>query len=146
MDDRVMGWLNFSLMEAKEVSLSDGQAWRFRPTDQRRTLTLIFEYRIADTWVLNLRSYYGSGFAFVSDDPGLPRYPRDHYPEYKRIDVGARYSFTIHSVSSTVFVEVTNLFSHRNVLSFRGRPIDQFTPDSNLLLPLIANVGFRVKF
>lgn len=145
-DARVMGWLNFSLMEAREINSLDGQGWRYRPTDQRITITAIFEYRVADKWFWNLRSYYGTGFAFVDDNPGVRGYPSLHYPDYKRIDVRLSHSFKIHAVSSTVFVEITNLLSTRNILSFKPIPKDQFTPDHNLLLPMNLNAGVRLVF
>lgn len=144
-DARVMGWVNFSFMVAKEVTDGDTVGWHYRPTDQNRTLTAVFEYRVADDWVANIRSYYGSGFAFLDNVPG-GGYVRNHYPEYKRIDVRLNHTFSHQPLRATAFVEITNLLSNRNVSSFRSGTQANKSPDYNLLLPLILNVGIQLRF
>jgi outer membrane receptor protein involved in Fe transport len=145
-DERVMGWLSFSWMVAKEVKDAPGEKWHLRPTDQRMTLNFVFEPRLAENWVLSLRSLYGTGFAYVNDLPGTKSYQIDHYPDYKRIDVRLNYSFETGPLRSTAFVEITNLFSMRNVLSFQGTLYDPSTPDYALLLPMIINVGMKYEY
>ena len=145
-DERVTGWLSFSWMVAKEVKDAPGEKWHLRPTDQRMTLNFVFEPRLAENWVLSLRSLYGTGFAYVNDLPGTRSYQIDHYPDYKRIDVRLNYSFETGPLRSTAFVEITNLFSMRNVLSFQGTLYDSSTPDYALLLPMIINVGMKYEY
>jgi outer membrane receptor protein involved in Fe transport len=144
-DSRVMAWINVACMVAKENNAYDGQGWQYRPTDQRKTVTTVFEYRIADQWVVNLRALYGSGYAYVDDSPGIRGETRLHYPDYKRADVRLSYAFTVEAITAAVFLEITNLFAHRNVYSFTGTLQDPQTPDYNLLLPMIINVGFRLR-
>lgn len=148
-DERLMGWISFALMEAKEINSFDKRGWRFRPTDQSRTLTAVFEFKVSDAWILNLRSFYGSGFAYATDLPALPpgtKDPRQHYPEYKRIDVRINYSFSAQPFAVTTFAEITNLFGQKNTFSFTGTLHDNGIPDQNLLLPFLLNLGVRIKF
>ena len=144
-DSRVMAWINVAYMVAKENNVYDGRGWQYRPSDQRKTVSTVFEYRIANRWVLNLRALYGSGYAYVNDSPGVERDTRLHYPDYKRADVRLSYAFKFEAITSVVFFEITNLFAHRNVYSFAGTLQDPQTPDYNLLLPMIINVGFRIR-
>ncbi|MCX6145162.1 MAG: TonB-dependent receptor [Ignavibacteriales bacterium] len=145
-DDRVTGWLSVSWMDAKEVKDGPGEKWHLRPTSQRLTLNFVFEPRLAENWVLSLRSLYGTGFAYANDLPGTKYYQINHYPDYKRIDLRLNYSFEAGRVRSTTFVEITNLFSMRNVLSFQGTLNDPTTPDYTLLLPMIINVGMKFEY
>jgi len=144
-DQQVMGWVNFGVLVAKEQLGPDGQ-WQYRPTDQRRTITAVFEYRGIPRTLLNLRAYYGSGFAYTDNSPGTEFYFRKHYPEYKRIDVRLSYELQVETMSPTVFVEVLNIFSHRNVLSFTERGENPSYPDANLLLGRVVNVGVHLEF
>ncbi len=143
-DERVLAWINVALMRAREFNYFDGMGWRFRPTDQTKTVTTVFEYRIADRWLLNLRALYGSGFAYGNDLPGVED-SRLHYPDYKRADARISFSFNMGSAATTTYLEVMNLFAQRNVFSFTGKLQDPETPDFNLLLPMVVNVGIRVK-
>ena len=143
-DERVLAWINVGLMRAREFNFFDGQGWRFRPTDQTKTVTTVFEYRIADRWLLNLRALYGSGFAYGNDLPGVED-SRLHYPDYKIADARISFSFNVGSAATTTYLEVMNLFAQRNVFSFTGKLQDPETPDFNLLLPTVVNVGIRVK-
>ena len=145
-DERVMGWFNVAWMKAKEVNDTPGSQWHNSPTDQRMTLNFVFEPKIAEGWVLSLRSMYGSGYAYVTDLPGTRSFVRDHYPDYKRIDLRLNYSFKTGPLQTTAFIEITNVYSMRNVRSFQGTLHDDSTPDYNLLLPMIINVGIRYEY
>jgi outer membrane receptor protein involved in Fe transport len=145
-DGRVNGWLSVSWMDAKEVKDGPGALWHLRPTNQRMTLNLVFEPRIAENWVLSLRSLYGTGYAYATDLPGTKYYQINHYPDYKRIDIRLNYSFETWRVHSTAFLEITNLFSMQNVLSFQGTLYDPSTPDYTLLLPMVINVGMKFEY
>ena len=144
VDERVLAWINLAFMRAREYNFFDGRGWRFSPTDQTKTVTTVFEYRIADRWLLNLRALYGSGFAYGDDLPGV-KDERLHYPDYKRADARISYTFTKGSTTTTAYLEIMNLFAYRNAFSFTGQLKDHDTPDMNLLLPTIVNVGIRVK-
>jgi outer membrane receptor protein involved in Fe transport len=144
-DPRVFGWINVAVMRAEEFNLYDGKGWKLSPLDQRKTVTTVFEFRVAERWSVNLRAFYGSGFAYVDDLPGVPDL-RMHYPEYKRADARLNYFFPIAGAASTVYLEVLNLFAHRNAFSFSDTQSGALTPDVNLLLPMIVNAGMRVEF
>ena len=145
-DERAMGWLNVAWMKAKEVNNAPGSQWHRSPTDQSMTVNFVFEPKIAKGWVLSLRSMYGSGYAYVSDLPGTRGYVFNHYPDYKRVDLRLNYAFKTGPLQTTAFIEVTNLLSMKNVQSFKGTIHDPSTPDYNLLLPMIINVGMRYEY
>jgi len=144
-DPRVFGWINVAVMRAEEFNLYDGKGWRLSPTDQRKSVTTVFEFRMSPQWSVNLRAFYGSGFAYVNDLPGVPDL-RLHYPEYKRADVRLTHARTIGPLAATIYIEVLNIFSHRNAFSFTGEQKNPLTPDVNLLLPMIVNAGVRVEW
>ena len=143
-DQQVMGWINFGILVAKE-QIDPEKSWHYRPTDQRRTIATVFEYRGIERVTLNLRAYYGSGYAYADNSPGEFDYARNHYPEYKRVDVRASYHIPITAVSTQLFVEVLNIFAHRNVLSFTGNGQNPAYPDSYLLLGRVLNAGVHVE-
>jgi hypothetical protein len=144
-DPRVFGWINVAVMRAEELNEYDGKGWRLSPADQRKTLTTVFEFRIAERWSVNLRAFYGSGFAYLNDVPGTPDL-RMHYPEYKRADARINHFFAIAGASSNVYLEILNIFAHRNAFSFTGTQTTPLTPDVNLLLPMILNIGMKVEW
>jgi hypothetical protein len=49
-------------------------------------------------------------------------------------------------VSSVAYVEVLNVFGYRNAFSFTGEAKNPTTPDVNLLLPTVVNVGVRAEW
>jgi outer membrane receptor for ferrienterochelin and colicin len=146
-DPKVFGWMNVAVMRAEERNYYDSFGWRFSPTDQRKTVTLVFELRPAERFSMNIRAFYGSGFAYLNDAPDSLIDPRKHYPEYKRADVRASYTIKFSDrLSSTIYLEAMNIFGYRNAYSFRGAITDPSNPDVNLLLPTIINVGVRADF
>lgn len=144
-DSRVFGWINVAVMRAEEFNVYDGLGWRLSPLDQRKTVTTVFEFRPAERWSVNLRAFYGSGFAYVDDLPGVADL-RQHYPEYKRADARISHLFAVGSAATTVYLEILNIFAHRNAFSFTGAERDALSPDVNLLLPMIVNAGVRVEW
>jgi len=144
-DERVFGWINVAVMRAEEYNEYDGLGWRLSPADQRKTVTTVFEFRLSDRLSVNLRAFYGSGFAYLNDAPGTPDL-RLHYPEYKRADARVSYAVPVAGTASQVYLEILNLFSHRNAFSFTGEQKNPLTPDVNLLLPMIVNAGVRVQW
>jgi hypothetical protein len=69
-----------------------------------------------------------------------------HYPEYKRADARISHFFAVAGASSTAYLELLNIFAHRNAFSFTGTQTTPLTPDVNLLLPMIVNAGIRVEW
>lgn len=144
-DERVMAWVNLALMRAREINMYDNRGWRFAPNDQMKTVTAIFEYRMADRWAVNLRALYGSGYAYGGDLPGVHD-TREHYPDYKRADARINFTFPLAGLNCLSFLEVMNLFNFRNVRSFSTAGENAATPDFNLLLPRVVNIGLQVRF
>ncbi len=144
-DERVMAWVNLALMEAREINLYNGGGWHFMPTDQQKTVTAVFEYRVAHQWTANVRAFYGSGYAYGADLPGVDD-TRLHYPNYVRVDARINFQFPLAGMDCLSFLEIMNLFNFRNVSSFATTAEKVAEPDFNLLLPRVVNVGLKVKF
>jgi hypothetical protein len=147
-DERVFGWVSAAFLDAKEINQYDNLGWRFRPNDQAKTVTVVFEYKINEHLTANIRAYYGSGFAYGVDTPGVSitgvEDKRLHYPDYKRADVRIQYAQVIDKVRGMIYIDIMNLFAQRNVLSFTG-PAQPGQPlDFNHLLPMVANVGIKI--
>jgi hypothetical protein len=144
-DERVMAWINVALMVAKEENIFDGRGYHYSPYDQQKTVTAVFEYRVADRWTVNLRAFYGSGYAYGDDLPGVSD-KRQHYPNYTRADARINYQFPAAGLEWLSFLEIMNLFNFRNVQSFSTVGEHVTEPDFNLLLPRVVNIGLKVRF
>ncbi len=144
-DARVFGWVGASFQTAKENNYFDTKGWRYSPSDQAQTVTVIFNYRVNEHWSGSLLAFYGSGFAYGIDTPGFGE-NRKHYPNYKRADVRVQYKFSAGPPTAMLYVEVQNVFGHKNARSFTGPASSQWTLEYNLLLPRVWNAGVRVWF
>jgi hypothetical protein len=144
-DQRVFGWINAAFLSARQQNRFDGLGRRFLPTDQAKTVTVVFEYRISEELTANIRALYGSGFAYGENTPGV-RDSRGHYPDYKRADARIQYARAFGRVRGMLFLEIMNLFAFRNVQSFQGSVGSTGEPDLNLLLPMVVNVGLKAWF
>ena len=136
---------NAAFLSARQQNRFDGLGRRFLPTDQAKTVTVVFEYRISQELTANIRALYGSGFAYGENTPGV-RDSRGHYPDYKRADARIQYARAFGDVRGMVFLEIMNLFAFRNVQSFQGSVGSSGQPDLNLLLPMVVNVGLKAWF
>jgi outer membrane receptor protein involved in Fe transport len=145
-DSRVMGWLNLSILYADERNTMLGEGWRPRVTDQRRTLSTTFEYRISPRFSCNLRAYYGGGYPLLNDTTRPFGYALKHQPEYKRLDLGARYTIPVKNCKLTFILDIQNVFNYRNVAMFFGKPPKESGFDWYLLLPRVINVGMKFEF
>jgi hypothetical protein len=74
---------------------------------------------------------------------GIPD-KRLHYPDYKRADFRIQYTHAIGGVRGMICLDILNLYSQRNVLSFAGPVLPGQPLDFNLLLPMVVNVGVKV--
>jgi hypothetical protein len=144
-DQRVFGWVSAAFLVAKELNHFDNLGWRFRPNDQAKTVTLVFEYHFNEHLTANIRALYGSGFAYGVDTPSVSITglgdARMHYPDYKRADLKLQYSGMIDGLRGMITLDIMNVFGFRNVQSFAG-------PGQllgfNLLLPMVIDLGIRV--
>jgi len=144
-DARVFGWVGASFQTAKENNYFDTKGWRYSPSDQAQTVTVIFDYRVNEHWSGSLLAFYGSGFAYGIDTPGFDE-NRKHYPNYKRADVGLQYKISGVPPTAMFYIEVQNVFGHKNARSFTGPVNSPWTLEYNLLLPRVWNAGVKVWF
>ncbi len=144
-DQRVFGWINAAFLIAKQNNRFDTLGRRFLPSDQAKTVTLVFEYRLSEHLTANIRALYGSGFAYGDNVPGVIDY-RLHYPDYKRADMRFQYSRAFGSVRGMIYLEIMNFFSFQNVQSFSAPGSAIAPPEYNLFLPMVVNVGLKAWF
>ncbi|HEY0970858.1 MAG TPA: TonB-dependent receptor, partial [Gemmatimonadales bacterium] len=139
-------WASYAL--ARSADLVDGRRVP-SPLDQRHTFTAGVSYRPDDSWLVSVAGIHHSGWpttpsVVVSDTLAgqvivttrefAPR-NSDRLPPYHRVDVRVTRQFRIGGGRLSAFVDVFNLFDHRNprvpdpsVLPAFGRRFDTFLP------------------
>ena len=156
---RFYGWVSYGLLDAREDLLNDriGEYPRF--TDQRHTLSVVGEWDMGSRWNSNLRIQYGSGYAYT---PSIAQYNSQKgqwewiqgaknsvtLPEYRRVDVRIAKEFELAGLSTSAFLDVSNLFNFTNIQSYRYRFNSNGSPyvESIKLWPILPTFGVTVKF
>lgn len=154
----VSGWVSYGYLIAEQDILNDTYGWHPRYSDQRHTLSATGTWEPGREWSLNLRFVYGSGYPFTPStaiyDPtrktwiwisGAPNSER--LPSYSRTDFRATKNFSLFGFSTSVFLDVSNIFNVKNLQSYRysfdgnGMPLrkDQY------LWPIIPSIGMSVR-
>jgi outer membrane receptor for ferrienterochelin and colicin len=154
------GWMSYSYLKASQTLLRDTIGSSFpRNTDQRHTLALAGEMELGSGWKVNSRFVYGSGYAYTPSHtvynqqqgywewiPGLPN--SDHLPAYKRTDLRISKSFLLFGKSTSVFLDVSNLFNATNIQAYRYRFDNGGNPyrEEIKLWPILPTLGISMKF
>ncbi len=151
--------MSYGLLDAREDLLNDriGEYPRF--TDQRHTLSVVGEWDMGSRWNSNLRIQYGSGYAYT---PSIAQYNSQKgqwewiqgaknsvtLPEYRRVDVRIAKEFELAGLSTSAFLDVSNLFNFTNIQSYRYRFNSNGSPyvESIKLWPILPTFGVTVKF
>jgi hypothetical protein len=164
-------WFNYSFLVAeenfKEEFETSGrgyrEGWRPRPADQRHTFSaFIQDYVPGDrSWKLHLRALFGSGLPYTPPVPGEqvargvqaqasgPRMS-EHYPEYRRVDVGVTKIVRLFEegvsgpVTMQLTAEILNLFDMVNTIDYEWDA--DFNRIPTHLTPRTINVRMRLKF
>jgi len=153
------GWISYGLLFAKEDLLNDDVGEFPRYTDQRHTFSFVNNFNLGQAWDLNLRFTYGSGFAhtpfYITFDTENQRNVwtegeknSAHLPTYSRVDIRLSKGFTVWSLPALLFLDVSNLFNNKNVVSIRYRYNRNGNPyiEELELFPIIPTIGFTLKF
>jgi hypothetical protein len=130
-----------------------------RSTDQRHTIAAVADFDLGDAWTVGTRLVYGSGYPYT---PSVAVYnkssnawewqlgkPNSAYlPEYKRVDLRVSNDFNLFGLSSSAFLDVSNLFDFTNVQAY----VYQFDSQGNpkvvtiKLWPILPTLGMTVRF
>ncbi len=150
-------YLSYGYLVAKEKT--PGSGYYPRCTDQRNTASLAVVLKPGSGWVVDVRGYYGSGYAYT---PYVGQYNPStqmtvwssgstnsaHYPPYERVDVRISKRFFVMHGPLQVYLDVTNVLNRRNVWSYdftydsKGNPVIQ----PMLLLGIIPAIGSSYTF
>jgi outer membrane receptor protein involved in Fe transport len=155
------GWISYGYLFAQQTSMIDGKMLTFpRYTDQRHTLAVTGEFDLGKHWSVNSRFVYGSGY------PYTPSYavtnpvkrivewipdssPNSQYlPAYTRVDLKIAKEFEVFGGSTSVFLDVSNLFDATNIQAYRYRFSSGGTPyrEDVKLWPILPTFGIAVRF
>ncbi|MBI3587010.1 MAG: TonB-dependent receptor [Ignavibacteriales bacterium] len=153
------GWISYGLLHAKEDLNNDTIGEYARYTDQRHTFAFVGDVSLGARWSLNMRIYYGSGYAFT---PYTSRYNSSakrwewilgsknsaYLPAYNRVDVRLSKEFEIGSLAVLAFLDVNNLFNAKNIQSYRYRFNNNGSPyvEEVALWPIVPTLGMTIKF
>ena len=153
------GWISYSLLKAEQKMYNDSNGYFPRNTDQRHTISAVADLDLGKNWNVSTRFVYGSGYSYTPStsvynstkkvwewQPGNPN--SEHLPAYRRIDLRISKDFPLFGFSSSVFLDVNNVFNFKNVMSYRYGFYNQGQPKITEidLWPIIPSIGMTVKF
>jgi outer membrane receptor for ferrienterochelin and colicin len=151
--------MTYGLLDAKE-KMKDEENYHSRYTDQTHTLSAILSVLLPHKFELNLRGFYGSGFAYQQmvvtynetenyyqwSWPEIPITAK--FPSYQRIDFRASKEFGIGKNKLLVYFDIINILNKENAYSYRytynsnGDPIIETIS----LFPLMPTLGISYEF
>jgi outer membrane receptor for ferrienterochelin and colicin len=152
------GWISYGYLQSDQRLIHDTLGHSFpRNTDQRHTIAATGEFGLGSDWTMSLRFVYGSGYAYtpqvavkngqiwswIQESPNS-----DYMSPYKRVDVRINKDFQIFGKSTSVFLDVSNLFNFANVQAYRynfdylGNP----SREEVKLWSILPTFGMSVRF
>ena len=155
------GWMSYSYLKAdQKLTVNDTIGYYFpRNTDQRNTLAMVADIDLGESWSMNVRLVYGSGYPYT---PSIAVYnaandewtwqlgkPNSAYlPAYKRVDVRVTKDFEFFGFTSSAFLDISNIFNFQNVQSYSYQFDSHGDPQAvaEKLFPILPTLGFAVKF
>ncbi len=149
--------LSYGYLVAKEKS---GQETSYHPrfSDQRNTASIAIVYRPWERWTIDLRAYYGSGYAYtplnaVLDSAAMVQEwlqsgdNSAHYPAYERVDLRVERNFTVLDNPLQMFIDVTNLLNRKNVWGYDYTLGSNGSQRQTITLPgIVPAIGVSYKF
>jgi hypothetical protein len=156
--DGFYGWLSYGLLSTKEEKLSDNGKEFPRYTDQTHTISVVTDFDLGKEWSLNLRLFYGSGYAYTPYSSSYNSLTKGwtwitgeknsaYLPAYKRVDTRLSKPFKLFNFSVLAFLDVTNLLNFKNIMSYRYSFNNDGTPkiEEIKLFPIIPSIGITIK-
>lgn len=177
--ERIGGWISYGL---SRTELTEGESGRsyYAAWDRRHALDFALFLRVWRDVSFSVRTAYGSGMPFWPESgrllvkrfdplhgrwrvPTGPDYPvwadvQDRYPDYFRIDIGARDKWTVRGFEIEPYVSVLNLTARKNVLFYTlvpngfgywGAPPESppdLKPELQIPIILFPSIGFDLRF
>jgi len=154
------GWISYGYLTSDQRLIHDTNGRSFpRNTDQRHTLAATCEIELGSKWTMNLRFVYGSGYAFTPSvavydaqkhfwfwQQGEPN--SDYLPAYKRTDLRITKDFEVFGKSTSVFLDISNLFNFANIQSYSYNYDNNGNPyrEDVKLWPMLPTIGISVRF
>jgi hypothetical protein len=153
------GWLSYSLLKAEQKIKVDTLGYFPRSTDQRHTLASVADFNIGKSWGLSIRLTYGSGYPYTPSIAVLNKTinawewhigkPNSEYvPAYKRVDFRISDNFILFGLSSSAFIDVSNVFNFNNIQTYNYGFDDHGQPTITevKLWPILPTLGMTVRF
>jgi hypothetical protein len=157
------GWIGYSLSWSKKQIDGYNFGKEYYPTyDRRHTITAIEDYYLGRKWRLNLAFKYGSGqpytevtarYAVLTPNGYVYYLPLDgeknfyRLPAYHRLDVGLFRTTRIFGLDSEIYVQVVNVYNHKNVWFRRYQTYNNpATIKDYTMLPLLPTFGISFNF
>ena len=154
------GWVSYGYLTSDQRLIHDTLGHSFpRNTDQRHTLAATCEIELGSKWTMNLRFVYGSGYAYT---PSVAVYDEqkhfwfwqqgepnsDYLPAYKRTDLRITKDFEVFGKSTSVFLDISNLFNCANIQSYSYNYDQNGNPyrEDVKLWPMLPTIGMSVQF
>lgn len=151
--------LSYSYLVAKEKTIGVDADYYPRATDQRHTASMVVALNLGDEWVVNMKGFYGSGYAYT---PCVTKYNStimtdlwvqgnknsSYYPAYERVDLRIIKTFFLSHNPLQVYLDVTNILNRRNVWSYNYTYDAQGNPkiDPMLLYGTVPTIGISYPF
>ena len=154
------GWISYSLLSAEQEMVQNDSIGYFpRNTDQKHTLAVVAEFNLGKVWRLGTRIVYGSGYPYT---PSVAVYDKSanawewrlgnpnsaYLPEYKRVDLRLSNDFDLLGLTSSAFLDISNLFNFTNVQAYAYQFDNQGNPRvvTKVLYPILPTLGMTVRF
>lgn len=160
---KLEGWFGYSLSWTRKKIDGYNFGNEYYPTyDRRHTITAIQDIRFSDKWRLNLAFKYGSGQPYteaaarylVMDPTGRTHSEvldgeKNAYrlPDYHRFDIGIFHNRKIFGLDSEIFVQLVNVYNHKNVWYRRYQVYDDISKrEDYTMIPFLPTAGISINF
>ena len=153
------GWISYSLLKSEQKMMNDTHGYFPRNTDQRHTIASVLNFDIGKSWSANVRMIYGSGYPYT---PSIAVFNQStnvwewhignsnsaHMPAYKRIDFRVSKDFILFGLSSSAFLDISNVFNFKNIQIYSYEFDDHGQPKiaAVKLWPLLPGLGMTIRF
>lgn len=171
------GWLSYGLARVQLEEAETGNRY-FAAWDRRHAVDMALFMRPSRGLTLSARVVYGSGMPFwppagvnagqrfdplqgsieLGDEYPIWANVQERYPDYFRVDIGARLQRRIRNIEMTPYLSVLNLTMRENVLYYTLAPVPGpsedwsrdrrplLQPELQLPLRLFPSIGVEVRF
>lgn len=150
------GWFSYGFLIAKEKKTATGHYFYPRYSDQRHTVSFVFNWKLGKNWQLFGKYFYGSGFPYtpmIFDRTSMHFVPGAihscYLPSYERLDLRILKNFELSRFSLTFYFEMINLTNHNNIIAYQHYGFNKdgtISKQGKRLLPITPNVGLSLIF